>query len=371
MELPEIDDFETLLCNDTPMLDVRAPIEFSQGAFPHSVNEPLLNDAQRKQVGTCYKYEGHDAAVALGTRLISGSIKTERIAKWNAFYSENPDGVLYCFRGGMRSKITQQWIFDEIGVKIPRVRGGYKALRRYLIDQTESLATKIPSLILAGRTGSGKTHLLKQLEYAIDLEGLANHRGSSFGRQVSPQPTQINFENRVAIALLKLRRRGASHIVLEDESPNIGSVHIPHALYDQMRQASGVVLEASVAERVDITLKEYVVDMLSQYVDALGSEEAGFAALSEYLRDSLTRVKRRLGEKEYTEILNLMNIALDEQRNSANVDAHRKWLGRMLTQYYDPMYDYQRDKRGRQIEKAGSFADVLTYLNTEANFTRE
>ncbi|MCP4009489.1 MAG: tRNA 2-selenouridine(34) synthase MnmH [Proteobacteria bacterium] len=362
MELPEIDDFEALLCTDIPLLDVRAPVEFSQGAFPASYNAPLLDDAQRKQVGTCYKHEGHDAAVELGTRLISGAIKTARIARWKVFFSENTSGVLYCFRGGMRSKITQQWIFDETGVQIPRVKGGYKALRRYLIDQTESLAAQISPLILSGRTGSGKTHLLRQLKLAIDLEGLANHRGSSFGRQVSPQPTQINFENRVAIALLKLSRSGATHVVLEDESPNIGSVHIPHALYERMRQAPSVVLEATIERRIDITLKEYVVDMLPQYVDVLGSEEAGFAALSEYLRNSLMRVKRRLGGKGYTEILGLMDAALDDQAHSGSVDVHREWLRRMLTRYYDPMYDYQRDKRGRVVKKTGNFADVLGYL---------
>ena len=202
MELPEIDDFEALLCADTPMLDVRAPLEFSQGAFPFSVNEPLLNDAERQQVGTCYKHVGQESAVKLGTRLVSGNIKAERVARWKAFHSAHPDGVLYCFRGGLRSKITQQWIFDESGVQMPRVKGGYKALRRYLIDQTERLAKQLSPLILSGRTGSGKTHLLKKLECAIDLESLANHRGSSFGRQVSPQPTQISFENRVAIELL-------------------------------------------------------------------------------------------------------------------------------------------------------------------------
>jgi len=362
MELPEIDDFEALFCSDTPLLDVRAPVEYLQGAFPNSVNEPLLNDSERKQVGTCYKHEGHDAAVALGTRLISGDIKAARIAQWKAFYSEHPDGVLYCFRGGMRSKITQQWLFDELGVRMPRVKGGYKALRRYLIDETERLAVKISPLILAGRTGSGKTILLKQLDQAIDLEGLANHRGSSFGRKVSPQPAQIDFENRVAIALLKLNRRSASHIVLEDESPNIGSVHIPHALYEQMRQAPGVVLEVSIEERIDITLKEYVVDMLAQYVEALNDEDAGFVALSEYLRNSLTRVKRRLGPKGYTEILGLMDAALNEQASTGRVDAHRKWLSCMLTQYYDPMYDYQRSKRGRTEYKTGDFADVLGFL---------
>ena len=151
MEFPEIDDFEALLCADTPMLDVRAPAEFSQGAFPYSVSEPLLNDAERNQVGTCYKHEGHDAAIKLGTRLISGSIKTERVARWKEFQSEYPDGVVYCFRGGLRSKIIQQWIFDETGVQIPRVKGGYKALRRYLIDQTEHLAMHISPLILSGR----------------------------------------------------------------------------------------------------------------------------------------------------------------------------------------------------------------------------
>ena len=374
MELSEIDDFEGLLCADTPMLDVRAPVEFSQGAFPYSVNEPLLNDAERNQVGTCYKHEGHDAAIKLGTRLISGNVKSERVARWKEFQSEHPDGVLYCFRGGLRSKITQQWIFDETGVQIPRVKGGYKALRRYLIDQTEHLAMHISPLILSGRTGSGKTHLLNKLECAIDLEGLANHRGSSFGRQVSPQPGQIDFENRVAIELLKMSRRGADHIVLEDESPNIGSVHIPHALYDQMRLAPGVVLEASVEARIDITLKEYVVDMLDQYVEAMGNEEAGFAALSDYLRASLARVKRRLGGKGYTEILDLMDAALDEQRRSGRADVHREWLGCMLTQYYDPMYDYQQEKRGRSINKTGEFSDVLAYLQQYqcgARFSRE
>ncbi len=362
MELPEIDNFETLFCNDTPLLDVRAPVEYSQGAFSSSVNEPLLNDDERKQVGTCYKHEGHDAAVALGTRLISGSVKAARIARWQAFCSQHPDGVLYCFRGGMRSKITQQWLFDELGVQVPRVKGGYKALRRYLIDETERLATQISPLILSGRTGSGKTLLLRQLDDAIDLEGLANHRGSSFGRQVSPQPLQIDFENRVAVALLKLGRAGARHVVLEDESPNIGSVHIPHVLYEQMRQAPSVVLEVTVEERINITLKEYVVDMLAQYVKVLDNEDAGFVALSEYLRNSLMRVKRRLGGKGYTDILELMDAALDEQAATGRVDAHREWLRCMLTQYYDPMYDYQRNKRGRTVYKSGEFVDVLSFL---------
>jgi tRNA 2-selenouridine synthase len=365
MNLSEIDNFEAVLCADTPLLDVRAPVEYLRGAFPQSYNEPLLNDEERKRVGTCYKHEGHDAAVQLGTRLVSGGIKSARLSRWKSFYSDHPGGVLYCFRGGMRSKIAQQWIFDDIGVCIPRVKGGYKALRRYLIEQTEILAAQIQPLILSGRTGSGKTQLLKELRHVIDLEAMANHRGSSFGRQVSPQPTQIDFENRVTIELLKLRRRGVNHIVFEDESPNIGSLHIPHALYEQMRQAPGVVLEAPIEVRIDITLKEYVVDMLARYSEFEGDPNRGFVALNEYLRNSLTRVKRRLGLKAYAEILDLMDAALIEQVNTGKVDAHREWLRRMLTQYYDPMYDFQREKRGRTVNKVGNFTDVLAYLKAD------
>ena len=124
MDFPETDQFEALLCADVPLLDVRAPVEFAQGAFPSSHNIPLMNDEERARVGTCYKQEGHDAAVALGHRLVSGDIREARIDAWRRFSEAHPDGVLYCFRGGMRSRIAQQWIYEETGVLMPRVRGG-------------------------------------------------------------------------------------------------------------------------------------------------------------------------------------------------------------------------------------------------------
>ena len=361
-DLPEREDYEVLLCADTPLLDVRAPVEFSQGAFPGSINLPLLEDDERHQIGIRYKDEGHESAVALGAQLISGEIKSSRVDQWAAHIEQHPDTVLYCFRGGMRSKITQQWIYEQTGKVIPRVKGGYKALRRFLIDQTETLSAQTEPLILSGRTGSGKTLLLKELSNMIDLEGLANHRGSSIGRQLSPQPTQIEFENRVAIALLKLHRQGVRQIVLEDESPNIGSVHIPHALYEKMLVAPCVVLEATIEQRLDITLAEYVSNMLPRYVEQQGDVAAGFAALSEYLRNSLSRVQRRLGGERYAEILETMDVALDEQARSGDEQGHRQWLQRMLVEYYDPMYDYQRDKRQRMVKKSGNFSEILDYL---------
>ncbi len=362
-ELPQISDYAELLCGEVPLLDVRAPVEFAQGAFPHSHNLPLLEDDERHEIGIRYKDEGHEAAVSLGAKLISGEVKAARLEQWSRFLAQHPDAVLYCFRGGMRSRISQQWIYEHTGRVVPLVEGGYKALRRYLIEQTELLSAQSEPLILAGRTGSGKTRLIHRLSHAIDLEGLANHRGSSIGRQISPQPTQIEFENRVAIELLKLHRSGVREIVLEDESPNIGSVHIPHALYEQMRAAPSVVLDAPLETRLDITLQEYVTDMLTQYIEHEGGAAEGFEALSSYLRNSLSRVQRRLGGARYTDILQSMDQALQQQAETGSIDGHRHWLQRMLNEYYDPMYDYQRDKRQRKVKKSGNFREILDYLS--------
>ena len=131
--MPEnLSDFRHIFLNDVPMMDVRAPIEFAQGAFPGVVNLPLMNNEERQKVGTCYKQRGQEAAIALGHSLVSGETKNGRIAAWAAFAKAHPKGVLYCFRGGLRSQITQQWLQSEAGMAYPRVIGGYKAMRTFL-----------------------------------------------------------------------------------------------------------------------------------------------------------------------------------------------------------------------------------------------
>ncbi len=201
-DLPVITDLHSLFTHDTALLDVRAAIEYQHGAFPHTTNVPLLNDKQRHQIGICYKEQGQDAAILLGERLLTPEKRQRCIANWQTFIQSNPEGVLYCFRGGMRSKISQTWIAEHTGIVYPRVEGGYKAMRRYLIKQSERLIKSTTFIIIGGKTGSGKTRVLKQLDSMIDLEGLANHRGSAFGACATPQPTQINFENNLAIELL-------------------------------------------------------------------------------------------------------------------------------------------------------------------------
>ena len=175
------DLFTELLLSSTPLIDVRAECEYHDGHIPHSANLPLLTDDERKKVGTCYKRKGQEAAITLGTELVSGDARKERMTAWIRFIADNPTAVILCFRGGLRSQTVQKWL-AESGLQRPLIRGGYKALRRHLLRTTIRVASEKKIIIVAGKTGTGKTHLINNLTRSVDLEGLANHRGSAFGR---------------------------------------------------------------------------------------------------------------------------------------------------------------------------------------------
>ncbi len=190
--LRESADYATLLQQDTPLLDVRAPVEFAKGAIPNAINLPLMNDEERHLVGQCYQQKGQQAAIDLGLSLVSGTIKQRRIDAWVKFVQAHPQGYLYCFRGGLRSRIAQQWL-EGAGYPYPRITGGYKALRHVLLERLTHSAAQLSLTVLGGFTGTGKTEVLLQLAQGLDLEGYARHRGSSFGKQLLEQPAQIDF----------------------------------------------------------------------------------------------------------------------------------------------------------------------------------
>lgn len=194
-------DYRALLIADTPIIDVRAPIEFEQGAMPAAINLPLMNNDERAAVGICYKQQGSDAALALGHKLVAGEIRQQRMDAWRAACLQNPHGILCCARGDQRSHIVQRWLHDA-GIDYPLVEGGYKALRQTAIQATIELAQK-PIVLIGGCTGSGKTLLVQQQPNGVDLEGLARHRGSAFGRTLQPQLSQASFENMLAAEMLK------------------------------------------------------------------------------------------------------------------------------------------------------------------------
>lgn len=361
---PDARSFRELFLSGVPLLDVRAPVEFDRGAFPTAVNIPLMNDQEREQVGLRYKEEGQQAAIALGTRLVSGDIKRGRIQAWADFARANPQGYLYCFRGGLRSQITQQWLKEEAGIDYPRVAGGYKAMRTYLADAIRAAAALPGHLILGGLTGSGKTDVLRDVDNAVDLERHANHRGSGFGKRVTPQPSQIDFEHRVAIDLLHKQARGWQTVVLEDESRLIGVNALPLELLQTIQTAPLVWLDAGLDERIERILREYVVDLRAEF--AARHADAGDVLFAQRLQDSLTAISRRLGGERYARLMTLMRAALARQLETGDCDAHRAWIRVLLAEYYDPMYArHQQEKAGRIVFR-GDAGAVAGYLREQA-----
>jgi len=361
---PDCTELHRLFVDDVPLMDMRAPVEFAKGAFPGVVNLPLMTDNERHKVGTCFKQQGQAAAIALGHQLVNGAVKQQRLEAWAAFAKAHPDGYLYCFRGGLRSQIVQGWL-KEAGIHYPKVVGGYKAMRTLLLETTQQAVAQCDFVLLGGLTGTGKTDVLLKLDNVLDLEGHANHRGSSFGKRATAQPAQIDFENALAIDVLKKRQRGIEQFVLEDEGRIVGSCAVPLELYKGMQQYRLVWLEDSFDNRVQRILRDYVINLCGEFV-ALHGEESGPQLFAERMRQSMANIHKRLGGERFQRLYGLLEQALDEQLRSGDVGLHRGWIEGLLNEYYDPMYAYQREAKASRIEFAGDALEVREYLKARA-----
>lgn len=354
--------FKQLFLNNTPLMDVRAPIEFNKGAFPNSSNLPLLNDEQRTVIGTCYKNFGQEKAIELGNQLATADIKQQRLEQWQGFYRTHSECYLYCFRGGLRSKITQQWLAQS-GMNMPFIEGGYKALRTYLINQLNELITASPIFLLSGRTATGKTHLLTTLPHHIDLEGAANHRGSSFGGLISPQPSQINFEHQIAIELIKHNAHHANPIFMEDEGRLIGQLSLTPNMREAMQhQYPLVILHTPIEQRIDIAIHDYIKQVYPLFENAYQTHALKF--FSEKIMHNLSRIQKRLGGELHTEIKKKMQYALSQLPFDHGV-AFREPIEILLTRYYDPMYDYQLSKRQGTILFQGDALAIRQWASSQ------
>jgi tRNA 2-selenouridine synthase len=360
----EIDDLQRLLLTDTPLIDTRAPIEFARGSLPAAVNLPLMTDYEREQVGTCYKRHGQKAAIELGHQLVQGDVKAERIAAWADFAKAHPTGALYCFRGGLRSAIAQQWL-HESGIEYPRVKGGYKSLRRWLIEYTDQTFASATLLLVGGRTGAAKTRVLNEgnagqpILGSVDLEGLAHHRGSAFGRRTTEQPTQISFEMALGVALLKHNQQPHPCLILEDEGRLIGRCALPLSLQAARKNADWIHLEAHLDDRVQHSYENYILGNLAE-LQASNTENA-FEQFSESLLESLERIRKRLGTERYRNLESAMTSAI-ARHQQGDPEHHRVWIATLLTEYYDPMYDYQLRQRERAPIFHGDEQAVVEYL---------
>ena len=358
------EQFADLLIKGAPFLDVRAEVEFAKGHFPTSTNIPILRDDEREQVGTCYKENGREAAIELGQSLVSGKTKDQRIEAWCDFANTHDNAHVYCWRGGMRSNYARMWM-AEAGTQIPLIEGGFKALRRVIIDQIDDAADQVPLLRIGGKTGTAKTVLVNSIAFSTDLEGHANHRGSSFGRRVSGVPGQVDFENAFGIDLLRKRQLYPERtLIVEDEGRLIGTNTIPQTFYDKMREASVALVQAPMEFRVQHIVQEYVVEMTQEFLAAHPSD--GWDLFVDYLTQSLVRVQKRLGMEDYKRISELMDAALRQQNSNGDTSGHQAWVEAMLKDYYDPMYDYQLEKKASKIVFQGSYDEVLQWANEQS-----
>ena len=312
--MPQRLGVEAFLRGRGPVLDVRSPAEFSQGHIPGAINLPLFSDEERAAVGTAYKQEGRHQAMDLGLSLIgprltelAGALR--RLQGGSAMESDHPIRI-HCWRGGQRSG-SVAWLAELFDLPVVLLEGGYKAYRRWVLACLEE---PWPIQLLGGRTGCGKTELLLALQArgvaVIDLEGLAHHRGSSFGGLGQPpQPTSEHFENRLVAQLVALRDQGP--IWLEAESAQIGRCRIPIPLWHRMQEAPVLEITRPLPERLTRLVRLY---------GGLGQAE---------LAQATERIARRLGPQRTA----LALAAIEAQ----------DWAGaaEQMLDYYDRCYDHE------------------------------
>ena len=270
------------MAGEYSVADVRSPSEYKVGHIPGAINIPLFNDMEREIVGTKYKKEGRLQSILSGLELSGPSLRNKLEMALQA--AEGGKLLAYCWRGGMRSE-AMSWLFSLGGIDTVVLDGGYKSYRRYVLGE---LAAERKMIILGGLTGSGKTRILEYLsgkgQQIIDLEGLANHKGSAFGSLGQPpQPSSEHFAN---LLCEKLRKCDPDKPVwVEDESRNIGSVFMPGEFYLNMQRNITIVLLMDSMTRLPRLLEEY-----SCYP-------------SEELSASVEKISRRMGGEKAKEAL--------------------------------------------------------------------
>ena len=238
------------------IIDARAPAEYADDHLPGAISLPVLDDDERARVGTIYKQVNPFTAKKLGAALVSQNVAVHLLGP----LADKPGGwrpLVYCWRGGQRSG-SFAIILQQIGWRVEIIKGGYKAWRALVIHELYDTPVRSPVVVLDGNTGSAKTEILNLLPslgiQVIDLEGLANHRGSLFGA-MGPQPSQKAFEGRLAMALAALDP--TRPVVVEAESSKIGNCRLPPELWKAMSRAPRVALAATVADRAQYLTRAY------------------------------------------------------------------------------------------------------------------
>lgn len=291
------------------LIDVRSPKEFAEFRIPGSINIPVFNNEERAEVGTLYKQVGPEAAKEKGLALFSAKLPNF-IA---SFQSIDTEKVVYCWRGGMRSK-TAATVLDLMGKQVFRLDGGIRSYRRWVQHTLETQHFSPKMYVLNGYTGSGKTILLKRLKEqgypVLDLEGMANHRGSVFG-QIGRQPhNQKTFES---LLVQEIERYDQTpFILLEGESKRIGKVTLPTSLYEGK--------EAGIQLFIHLPLKQRIENIMHDYKPHEHKEQ---------VIEAFQKIRKHI----HTPVAKQIADDLEQDRFPAAI-------GFLLEYYYDPRYEY-------------------------------
>lgn len=296
-------------------IDVRSPKEFKEETIPGAINIPILNDEERKLVGTLYKNDSIASAKKTGIEVVSKKLPYiyERIEELSKEYDHI---YMFCARGGFRSSSLVSF-FQNININVTKLQGGYKEYRAFIREELPRISKDLKLVVLYGNTGTGKTHILKHLKAKgmniLDLEGCANHRGSILGSVgLGEANNQKMFES---LLYEQLKDRNSNLVFTEGESKRIGIDIIPDFLFDKMTEGISIKITANMEKRVKVILKDYVN----------GADEE--------LIEALNHMRNRLGNEN---IDNYIDLVKDKEYSPVIKD--------LFTDYYDPLYHkHKRD----------------------------
>lgn len=317
-------------------IDVRSSAEFEGGTFPGSLNIPIFDNAERAEIGTIYKQVSVQAAKDRGLEIVSAKLP----AFVKSFEQIKEPKVVFCWRGGMRSKTTAT-VLSLMGIRVYRLSGGIRAYRKWVVSRLEQLADfKPPAHVILGNTGTGKTAILRRLEEegypVLDLEGMAGHRGSVFGEIGLKSHNQKTFESLLVGRLLKLE--SAPYVLIEGESKRIGKAVLPEFMVQKKEAATQIFIEIPIEERVKHIIEDY--------------------RPFEH-RDDISQAFQHIKNRIHTPIAKEIETSLQEQRYEHAVRL-------LLLHYYDPRYEHamKQYEQNRVVIKAGNMEEAVDALKS-------
>ena len=299
------------------IVDVRSPGEFQEATINGAVNIPIFNDEEREIIGTVYTRESVEKAKRIGLEVASKKLPHiyDEIKELEKVHGKI---VLFCARGGMRSGVLGL-LLDSMGVNVERICEGYKGYRRFIVENLPMVSQGAQFIVLHGNTGVGKTEILKELEShghdVLDLEGIANHRGSLLGTVgLGKGTSQKEFESKI---YHMLKRRKSPYVFVEAESKRIGNSIIPDYIFEKMKNGIHIFVDADMDFRTDLIIKEYT------------KEEN----CNEEIIECLNRLQKYIGEKN-----------VDKYSQLVLKSEYNEVVSELMLKHYDPMYTHASDK---------------------------